>query len=178
MKQPEGYDDGTGRICLLIKTLYGLKQAGREWNHKFDSKMRKHGYACLQSDPCIYVWHVGEDFAIIAVWVDDLLIFATMIDLQDKVRTDVAKEWEVTDLSELQKIIGIEITRTPESIMISSSKYIKSILSKEGHEHCNLVSMPLDPNMQLVPNPDGEIRNCSHSFAQLLGELQYVANAM
>jgi len=81
MKQPEGYDDGTGCICLLIKTLYGLKQAGREWNHEFDSKMRKHRYACLQSDPCIYMWHIGEDFAIIAVWVDDLLIFATTINL-------------------------------------------------------------------------------------------------
>jgi len=28
MRQPEGHDDGTGRICLLIKMLYGLKQAG------------------------------------------------------------------------------------------------------------------------------------------------------
>jgi len=81
MKQPEGYDDGTGRICLLIKTLYGLKQAGREWNHEFDSKVRKRGYARLQSDPCVYIWHIGEDFAIITIWVDDLLIFATTIDL-------------------------------------------------------------------------------------------------
>ena len=171
MKQPEGYDDSTGRICLLIKTLYGLKQARREWNHKFDSKMRKCGYARLQSDPCIYVWHVGK-----AVWVDDLLIFATTIDLQDKARSDVAKEWEVTDLGKPQKIIGIEITRTPESIMISSSKYIESILRKEGHEHCNPVSTPLDSNVQLVPNPDGEIGNRSILFARLLGELQYVAN--
>lgn len=37
MKQPEGYDDGTGRVCLLIKTLYGLKQSGREWNKELDS---------------------------------------------------------------------------------------------------------------------------------------------
>jgi len=94
------------------------------------------------------------------------------------VRTDVAKEWKVTDLGEPQKIIGIEITRSPECITISLSKYIKSILHKEGHEHCNPVSTPLDPNVQLVPNPDGEIRNCSNSFARLLGELQYVANTM
>ena len=30
MKQPKRYDDRTGRVCLLVKTLYGLKQSGRE----------------------------------------------------------------------------------------------------------------------------------------------------
>ena len=45
MRQPEGYEDGTERVCLLIKTLYGLKQAGREWNIEFDTKLRRRGYA-------------------------------------------------------------------------------------------------------------------------------------
>ena len=30
MKQPAGFDDGTGRVCLLVRPLYGLKQAGNE----------------------------------------------------------------------------------------------------------------------------------------------------
>ena len=41
MHQPEGFADGTGRVCLLIKTLYGLKQAGREWNIELDTKLRR-----------------------------------------------------------------------------------------------------------------------------------------
>jgi len=57
MRQPEGLEDGTGRICLLVKKLYGLKQAGREWNKELDSKLRKKGYSRLvRSDPCVYVW--------------------------------------------------------------------------------------------------------------------------
>ena len=47
MRQPEGFEDGTGHICLLIKTLYCLKQAGWEWNKELDSKLRKKGYAHL-----------------------------------------------------------------------------------------------------------------------------------
>ena len=41
MRQPEGYDDGTGRVCLMIKTLYGLKQSGREWNAELDKKTQR-----------------------------------------------------------------------------------------------------------------------------------------
>jgi len=41
MRQPEGYEDSTGRVCELIKTLYGLKQSGREWNKELDEKLKK-----------------------------------------------------------------------------------------------------------------------------------------
>ena len=30
MRQPPGYDDGSGRVCRLLKALYGLKQAGHQ----------------------------------------------------------------------------------------------------------------------------------------------------
>jgi hypothetical protein len=41
MCQPEGYDDGTGCVYMLVKTLYSLKQVGQEWNKEFDSKLRR-----------------------------------------------------------------------------------------------------------------------------------------
>ena len=119
MRQAEGYEDGTERVCLLIKTLYGLKQAGQEWNIEFDTKLRRQGYARLRCDPCIYIWHVNDDFAIITVWVDDLLIFKTTVDLMTKAKSDISTEWEVTDLGEPTKIVGIEISRTEDSIAIS-----------------------------------------------------------
>ena len=177
MRQPEGHDDGTGRVCLLIKTLYGLKQAGREWNKELDRKLKKKGYVRLHSNPCVYIMRIGEDLAIITVWVDDLLLFATTIILMDRMKSDIKSKWEVTDLGEPTKIVGIEITMTPDSIAISSSKYIESILQKEGLGRSNAVSTPLDPNVILVPNPEGNTGDRSNSFARLLGELQYIANA-
>ena len=43
MKQPEGFEDGTNHVCLLLKPIYGLKQARHEWNFEFDTKMKSHG---------------------------------------------------------------------------------------------------------------------------------------
>src|SRR6266700_6489524 len=47
MRQPEGHEDGTGWVCELIKTLYGLKQLGREWNMELDEKLKKFRSMCL-----------------------------------------------------------------------------------------------------------------------------------
>ena len=44
-------------------------------------------------------------------------------------------------------------------------------------ECANPVSMPLDPNTPLEPNPDGNEGSRSNSYARLLGELQFLANA-
>ena len=55
MCQPDGFNDGTGCICWLIKMIYGLRQAGQEWNKVYDEQMWKLGFEPLKSDPCVYM---------------------------------------------------------------------------------------------------------------------------
>jgi len=66
----------------------------------------------------------------------------------------------------------------PTKVIILQKQYIESILSKEGMEQANPVSMPMDPKTIIEANSDGTEGSCSNSYAQLLGELQYLANAM
>jgi hypothetical protein len=176
MVQPEGHEDGTDRVCELIKTIYGLKQAGREWNKQLDIKLREHGYTRLRSDSCVYVRWDGENFGIITVWVDDLMLFASSDETMAHMKETLKSEWTVTDLREPKKIVGIEITIEDDSISISQQKYIESLLRREGMEDANPVGMPLDPHVKLEPNPEKNEPNRSNSFAKLLGELQYIAN--
>jgi Reverse transcriptase (RNA-dependent DNA polymerase)/gag-polypeptide of LTR copia-type/Integrase core domain/GAG-pre-integrase domain len=176
MRQPEGYGNGTDEICELLKSLYGLKQAGREWNIEFDGKMKKFGYDRTRSDPCVYIKRDGNDIIILTIWVDDILLFATSEKLIQQTISDIQQIWEVTVLGEPTKIVGIEITQTEDSIKIAQKIYIKSILEREGLSGINSVATPLDLNIKLEPNPDGNEGNRSNSFARLLGELQFLAN--
>ena len=75
------------------------------------------------------------------------------------------------------KIIGIEVSIMPGYLRISQGKYIENLLRKENMAEANLVGMPLDPNIKIGPNPIHNEPNQSNSYAKLLGELQYLANA-
>jgi len=89
----------------------------------------------------------------------------------------IKSEWKVTDLGEPSKIIGIEITQSTDSVTISQTKYIESLLEKEGMAQANSVSMPLDPHIPLEANLEFHEPNQSNSYMKLLGEMQYLANA-
>jgi len=122
-------------------------------------------------DPCVYIHTRDGETAIVTVWVDDLLLFADSAEVMERMKNDIRTEWEVTDMGEPTKIMGIEISQTPETISISQKKSIQTILEKQGLADASPVKTPLDPGIKILSNPDGSEGDQSNSFAQLLGEL-------
>jgi hypothetical protein len=176
MKQPDRHEDGTNCVCLLIKTIYGLKQSRREWNVELDTKLHLQKFTRLCADPCVYVRHRKTEIEIITAWVDNLLLFASAEQLMDSLKHKLCAEWDMTDLGEPAKIVSIEISHTENTTTISQQKYIEVILKKENMERANPVVMPMDPNLKLKPNSNGSNGNRSNLYACLLGELQFLAN--
>lgn len=54
MNQPEGFDDGTGRVCKLNRSIYGLKQASHVWYNEIDKFFKEIGFINCLTDQCIY----------------------------------------------------------------------------------------------------------------------------
>lgn len=77
MQQPKGYEDGTNRVCKLNRSLYGLKQASRCWNHRFTAVLKKHGLTSTNADYCVFTNGNDRDRLILAIHIDDGLISAT-----------------------------------------------------------------------------------------------------
>ena len=158
MRQPQGFEDYTDLVCLLIKTLYGLKQAGREWNREFDRKIRGLGFRRLFTDTCVYIRIKDRCLEIITVWVDDLVLFAESKSTADQLEVEIGLLFETTRLGEPSKIVGIEITRDREkgTLKISQERYTESILEKYGMADANSVTTPMDPKVKLAPTEDSK----------------------
>jgi len=108
MLQPSGFDNGTGCICRLRRSLYGLKQAGNEaWN----KAMEELGYEKLKSDYCCFVWHEEEDFSILLVWVDDLINFSNNT---DRVEWKLKTKFEINVIREPSILLGMKIDHDKE----------------------------------------------------------------
>src|SRR5882757_2638359 len=108
MRQPEGFDDGTGRVCQLVKTLYGLKQSGREWNKELDQQLKEKEFTNLKSDPCTYIRRTKDELEIITVWVDDLLLFTLTERSMSNLKAELQSLFKITDMGDPAKIVGIE----------------------------------------------------------------------
>ena len=181
MRQPEGFNDGSGRVCWLYKTLYGLKQSGREWNRKLNKRLTELGFSRNKVDHCVYVRECDGETAGITVWVDDLLVFTKTEEEGNELARDLKSEFEVNDMGEPKMIIGVEIKRDrdSQSLTISQKNYVRTVLEHFGLAKANSVAMPLDPNIILQKPQENETikteDKLAKGYATVVGAIGYAA---
>ena len=78
MAQPQGFvfKGQKSKVCKLKKYIYGLKQSSRQWNLKFHQAVISYGFRMIEEDHCVYVKRSKDDFAILSLYVDDILLAA------------------------------------------------------------------------------------------------------
>ena len=79
--QLEGFVDPTnvGKICKLQKSIYGLKQASRSWNIRFDEVVKGFGFIKNEKESCVYMKESGSYVAFLILYVDDILLIGNNI---------------------------------------------------------------------------------------------------
>ncbi|GJX88605.1 putative RNA-directed DNA polymerase [Tanacetum coccineum] len=141
MAQPQGFKSKGQEhlVCKLKKSIYGLKQASRQWYLKFDEVMKKHNFIKNQVDQCVYLKMSGSNFIILVLYVDDILLASNNIDLLHESKRFLSRNFDMKDLGEASYVIGIEIHRDRANgkLGLSQKAYIERVLNRFNMQHCS-----------------------------------------
>jgi hypothetical protein len=169
MVPPEGLETHS-KVCKLVKSLYGLKQSARVWNHKLRDHPTSHGYTQLQADYGLFF----NGNVLIAAYVDDLAMAGPpdLVEL-NKAKAMLCSGFEMKDLGLCKHLLGMEVTQNPGITTIGQQGYIEAALKEFGLEQCKPVATPMEPGRKLQPAAENEPRCDQGIYQQLTGKLMW-----
>lgn len=179
MKQPLGYVDPSfpNHVCKLKKSLYGLKQSPRQWNQKLVTFLLSDGFVRSESDASLFTSVSQQSIIIVAVYVDDILISSSSIQLVQKTKDSFSNMFKMTDLGEIKLFLGIEISRIRDGTMeLRQTSYVESVLERYGFSQCKPQATPSDPSAKPDKNNDVPLGS-DVPYREAVGSLIYLATS-
>ena len=181
--QTKGYEvlneNGKPMVFKLNKSIYGLKQSGRNWNNSFWGYLCDIGFTQSNVDPCIYTISKNCNLTTIFAWVDDLIIKCNSQELVEEIKTKSCSKFNMKDLGELSSFLGIHFTITMDFISMDKSHYLEVVLKQFDLFDCKGQSKPWEISLASYEvhniNPD-EIDTTKHW--QLVGSKIYAMTCM
>ena len=88
MMQLDSFVDpkGAKKVCKLQWSIYGLVQASRSWNIRFDEVIKAYGFIQTIGEACIYKKVSGSYVAFQILYVDDILLIGNNTELLDSIK--------------------------------------------------------------------------------------------
>ena len=171
MRPPLGYSCPSDSVLLLRKALYGLKQSGREWYGTFKDFLLHRGFRQPHFDPCVFL----KDTLIVAVYVDDLLLLGYTEALY-QFKTTIATKFRCKDLGQARYLLGLELSFTLHSIIITQLSYARRVLERFRMLDCNPRDTPVDPNTFPKCATDGDQLADPTTYQALIYSLNYLVS--
>ena len=92
-------------MCKLKRSIYGLKQASRSWNIRFDNEIKEFGFIRNPDEPCIYKKVSGSARAFLILYVDDILLMGNDIGMLMSIKVWLSNKFSMKDLGEVTYIL-------------------------------------------------------------------------
>ncbi|KAL4586016.1 hypothetical protein LXL04_010646 [Taraxacum kok-saghyz] len=174
MKIPEGFSkEGDTRVCRLRKSLYGLRQASRNWYQKFTMSLTRMGFVQSHADASLFIFNKGGVFVTALIYVDDVIKAGNDLSKIEHTKQHIDQQFSIKDLGTLKYFLGIEVARTAEGLVLSQRKYTLDILQDSGMEGCRPSKFPMEQNLQLDRCSSSPKIDASR-YRRLVGRLLYL----
>ncbi|XP_019173807.1 PREDICTED: uncharacterized protein LOC109169380 [Ipomoea nil] len=162
-----------GQVCKLIKSLYGLKQASRQWNLKLTQEFLSMGFKQVVSNSSLFTKDKGDDFVALLVYVDDVVIASPNLNQVNQIKSHLDDVFHIKDLGALKFFLGIEIARNTEGISVSQRKYTLELLEETGFLDCKPAKTPMATATKLSKAIGNKIDDITQ-YRRLVGKLLYL----
>ena len=182
MDQPQGFERQGAEhlVCKLKKSLYRLKQSPRAWYEHIDTFFVNEGFTRSHADHSLYIMQTSHYIVIVIIYVDDLIMMASDMEVLKEVKSRLEEEYNMSDLGELHFFFGVQIerNRAAHTITLHQGHYIEEVLVRFGMEDCKPIGTPLDPKAALVKLTDEEYEQHKHEmqgipYKEAVGSLMY-----
>ncbi|KAL0379328.1 UNVERIFIED_CONTAM: Retrovirus-related Pol polyprotein from transposon RE1 [Sesamum radiatum] len=173
MQPPEGYPVQSGHVCKLRKSLYGLKQASKQWNQELTSKLLSFGFSQSGHDHCLFIKGADNDFIALLVYVDDILVTSPSDVLIAVVKAYLHNLFTIKDLGLARYFLGLQIAISSAGTSITQTKYIQDILSDTGLLNAKAATTPLPQGIKLNAT-GGAVLSDLEPYRHLVGHLLYL----
>ena len=134
MMKPEGFivEGQEQKVCKLLRSIYGLKQASRSWNLRFDETIKTFGFEQNVDEPCVYKYIKETKVVFLVLYVDDILLIGNDIGLLSDVKKWLVEKFQMKDLGQTSYVFGIQIIRDRKNrlLALSQASYIDKVLAR------------------------------------------------
>ena len=142
-------------VARLQKSLYGLKQSGRNWFLHLDGKLKEIGLRSSTLEPGIYF---GKGIFLL-VWVDDICVIGDR-KCVDWFKREVARHLKIKDLGPITHLLGMRIVREGKTLTLYQDAYVRAMLHHFHMQDSKAVGTPIAPgtvlSKTLTLTPDTE----------------------
>ncbi|KAK9000628.1 hypothetical protein V6N11_081117 [Hibiscus sabdariffa] len=182
MTQPEGFvtPENAGKVCKLQRSIYGLKQASRSWNLRFNKAIQEFGFIRNEDEPCVYKKFSGSIVSFLILYVDDILIIGNDVPTLQSIKTWLSSCFSMKDLGEAAYILGVKIyrDRSRRLLGLSQSTYIDKVLKRFSMEESKRGFLPMRHGISLSKemcpsSPQERERMSQIPYASAIGSIMY-----
>ena len=157
----------------LHKSLYGLRQASRQWFSKFYGVLLEEGFKQSQNDHSLFVKFIDDSFLAILVYVDDIIVASNDSKAVTKLKEFLNDKFKLKDLGDLKYFLGLEVARSNTVIFVSQRKYALELLEEASFSGCKAATTPMEANLRLSKD-EGEPLLDPTVYRRMIGKLLYL----
>lgn len=173
MTPPEGTPDSSEIAWLLVKSLYGLKQSGLLWNKEINKFLLELGFKRSKLDPCLYSCRRNGNLVVLGLYVDDVIIVGEDDADSDWVMHQLAQKFDIKDMGDATKCLGICIERNDSGIFLHQRDTIEEVLVNFEMDMSKPVHTPMETSRAF---DDDVALEQSSLMRKAIGSLLWISN--